>query len=154
MRDAGSDRASRRVRGSRIPHPLSRIPSRMSNLDGAGIAKLGTLEEAMAGVQRLHGLIEQFAMAQKRRTSTQHYGLQIRRAASPLVGLLKGQFGAISDQVAQLILVATRGGNEQMKVRSLRENVAMLRTQIEIAQKKVREQHSVPEAGDAQQGEE
>ena len=119
--------------------------SKGGTLDGAGVAKLGTLDEALAGTQRLHGLVEQFAMAHKRGSSTQQYGLQIRRAASPLVGLLKGQFGAISDHVAQLILLATRGGNEQMKVRVLRESVAMLRTQIEIAQKKVKEQHTVAE---------
>ena len=128
--------------------------SKGGTLDGAGIAKLSTLDEAMAGAQRLHGLVEQFAMAQKRGTSTQHYGLQIRRAASPLVGLLKGQFGAISDYVAQLILVATRGGNEQMKVRSLRESVAMLRTQLEVAQKKVKEQHTVQDTGETSEEDE
>lgn len=123
--------------------------SKGGTLDGAGVSKLSTLDEALMGQQRLHGLVEQFAMAQKRNQTTQQYALQIRRAASPLVGLLKGQFGSISDHVAQLILVATRGGNEQMKVRSLRESVAMLRTQLEIAQKKVKEQHTIKDAGDA-----
>jgi hypothetical protein len=71
------------------------------------------------------------------------YGLQIRRAATPMVGLLKPQFGMISDQVAALNLIASRGGNEQVKVRSLRESVAAIRTQLEIAVTKTKELHSV-----------
>ena len=71
------------------------------------------------------------------------FGLQIRRAASPLIGQLKPQFGMLADGVTAMVLVATRGGNEQVKLRSLRESVASLRQQLDIAANKVKEHHSV-----------
>ncbi|MGH7663759.1 MAG: hypothetical protein ACRENI_05630 [Gemmatimonadaceae bacterium] len=118
-----------------------------TKLDGAGIAKLNTLEDAVTQLQRVHGLVEQMAMAQRQEKSIASYGLQIRRAATPLVGQLKGQFGMISDIVTGLILVATRGGNEQAKVRALREAVGQIRIQLEMAQNKVKEQHTVDMEG-------
>ena len=110
-------------------------------LDGAGTVKMATLETAFAQAQRVHGIVEQMAMALKRGQPTATYGMQLRRVASPLVGLLKAQFGMISDQVSAMILVATRGGNEQAKVRTLREGVAAVRTALEIAVAKVKELH-------------
>ena len=114
-----------------------------TKLDGAGAAKMKTLEEALGGLQRVHGIVEQMALAMKQGKSASIFGLQIRRAATPLVGQLKGQFGLISDQVSAMILVATRGGTEQAKLRSMRESVALLRQAIEIAQNRVKEQHAV-----------
>ena len=114
-------------------------------LDGAGIAKMETLDEANAGVQRLHGIVERMAIAVRSQQDTQQFGAQIRRTASPLVGLLKGQFGLIADQVSALILVASRSGGDQVKLRSLREAVAQLRTQIEIAVTRTKEKHTVVE---------
>ena len=116
-----------------------------SKLDGAGVAKLKTIEDALLLLQRVHGLVEQFALALKRGQQTTVYGMQIKRAATPLVGLLKPQFGIISDQVATLNLVASRGGSDAMRVRSLRETVAMIRTALEIQSTKVKEQHAVEE---------
>ena len=114
-------------------------------LDGAGVAKLKTIEDALLLLQRVHGLVEQFALALKRGQQTTVYGMQIKRAATPLVGLLKPQFGLISDQAAALNLVASRGGSDAMRVRSLRETVAMIRTALEIQSTKVKEQHAVEE---------
>lgn len=114
-------------------------------LDGAGIAKMETLDEANAGIQRLHGMVERMAIAVRSQQDTQQFGAQIRRTASPLVGLLKGQFGLIADQVSALILVASRSGGDQVKLRSLREAVAQLRIQIEIAVAKTKEKHTVVE---------
>ena len=73
---------------------------------------------------------------------------QIQRAATPLVGLLKGQFGMISDLVTALILVLSRGGSDQSRLRSLREFVGQIRTALEIAVNKVKEQHT--SGGDAE----
>ena len=53
----------------------------------------------------------------------------------------------ISDQVTAMLLIATRGGGEQMKLRSLREGVAQIRTQLEIAVTKTKEKHAMPEDG-------
>lgn len=117
-------------------------------LDGAGVAKMETLEEAATHVQRLHGIVERMGMAVRSQQNTAQFGMQIRRAASPLVGLLKGQFGMIADQVTAMLLIATRGGGEQNKVRALRETVAQLRIQLEIAVAKTKEKHTVPEEVD------
>ena len=115
-------------------------------LDGAGHAKMETLEEASAQVQRLHGIVERLAIAVRSQQDTAQFGAQIRRAGSPLVGLLKGQFGMIADQVSAMLLIATRGGGENHKVRALREAVAQLRTQLEIAITRTKEKHTVPDA--------
>ena len=114
-------------------------------LDGAGAAKMETLEVASAQIQRIHGLVEHMAIAVRSQQSTAQFGAQIRRVGSPLVGLLKGQFGMIADQVTALLLIATRSGGDQVKVRSLREAVAQLRMQMEIAIAKTQEKHALPE---------
>ena len=114
-----------------------------SQLTGVGTQLLHTLEDAATHVQRLHGLVEKMAMAHKLQQPTAPFGQQLRRAAAPLVGLLKVQYTVIADQVSGLILIATRGGNEQRKVSALREGVGQLRAQIEIAINKVYEQHAV-----------
>ena len=114
-------------------------------LDGAGAAKMETLEEATAHLQRLHGIVERMAVAVRGQQNTAQFGAQLRRAASPMVGLLKGQFGMIADQVTAMLLIATRGGGDQMKVRSLRESVAQVRIQLEIAAAKTKEKHVIAE---------
>ena len=114
-------------------------------LDGAGLAKMATLEEATAALQRLHGIVERMALAVRSQQNTAQFGMQLRRSGAPLVGLLKGQFGMISDQVTALLLVATRGGGDQAKLRSLRESVAQIRTALEIAVAKTKEKHAIEE---------
>src|SRR5690349_10514403 len=88
-------------------------------LDGAGLAKMETLEEATSQLQHLHGIVERMAMAVRSQQNTAQFGQQIRRAGSPLIGLLKGQFGMIADQVTAMLLIATRGGGDQNRLRSL-----------------------------------
>lgn len=111
-------------------------------LDGAGVQKMKTLEEAVTQVQRIHGLVETYALALKRNQPTMNYGQQIKRSLPPLVGLLKGQFGLISDQVAALNLVVSRGSNEQTRVRVLREGVGSIRQSLDIAGVRVKENHA------------
>jgi hypothetical protein len=114
-----------------------------TKLDGAGIQKMKTLETAFAQLQRLHGVVETYALALKRAQPTTLYGMQVKRAISPIVGLLKPQFGLIADQVATLNLVASRGGSEVTKVRVLREGVGQLRQALEIAVVRVKDNHTV-----------
>jgi hypothetical protein len=114
-------------------------------LDGAGIQKLKTIEEAMIALQRLHGMVELYALSLKQNKPTSMYAQQVKRVLSPLVGLLKGQFGMIADVAASLNLVATRGGSEAVKIRMLREGVGSLRQQLEIAVVKIKENHAVKE---------
>ena len=119
-----------------------------SKLDGPGTAKMATLDDATMAMQRLHGLVERMAVAVKSGEGTQLYGAQIKRFGAPLVGQLKGQFGTIADQVTKLLLDASRGGNEQLKVRMLREGIAQIRTALDIAAAKVKEKHTVDDGGD------
>jgi hypothetical protein len=114
------------------------------------MAKMETLEAASAHLQRLHGLVEGMAMALRAQQNTSQIGAQMRRAGNPMVGLLKGQFGMISDQVTALLLASTRGGGEQTKLRSMREGIAQVRTSLEIAAAKTKEKHTVNDPASAQ----
>jgi len=117
-------------------------------LDGAGAVKMSTLADANVGIQRLHGIVEQMAMANKNARPINVMGMQFRRAATPLVGLLKGNFSPMSDTVTAMILIATRNGNDSTRVRSLRELIGSLKTQLEISTNKVKEHHSIDEETD------
>ncbi|HSY81736.1 MAG TPA: hypothetical protein VK807_08240 [Gemmatimonadaceae bacterium] len=116
-----------------------------AKMDGAGIEKMKTLETAQSQLQRVHGLVEQFAMAVKNAQPATIYGAQIKRAGTPMVGLLKGQFGMISDQLAAAMVVAGRTGSDKVRLRSLRETVAQVRTALEIAVAKTIELHTEKE---------
>jgi len=111
-------------------------------LDGAGTQMMRTLEEGLMTVQTIHGMVERMGIEVKAQKSVGILPQQIKRIAVTLQGQLKGQFGMIADQVSGMILVAGRGGSEQIKLRSLRECVAQIRTAIEIAMTKVKEKHS------------
>ena len=111
-------------------------------LSGAGQVRMKTLEEALAHLGLLHSIVEQMALAHKTQQPLQPFGSRLKRAAVPVTDLLKGQFGLIADQVTGLTLIATRGGSDRMKVNSLREGVASIRTAIELTQRKVAEQYA------------
>lgn len=112
-------------------------------LDGAGAAKMKTLEYALQTLQTIHGQVERMAIDVKNNRGIGVTPGQIKRTAVPLQGQLKGQFGIISDQVTAMILAVSRGGGEQARVRVAREHVAQLRQALEIASSKVKEQHAV-----------
>lgn len=114
-----------------------------TQLDGAGMQKVKTLEDALTTLQSIHGMVERMAMDVKNRQPTNMLPQQIKRIATPLQGQLKGQFGMIADLVSALILAAGRGGNEAVKVRTMRESVAHVRTALEIAMTKVKDQHTI-----------
>lgn len=113
-------------------------------LDGAGNVKIVTIHEAQAILQRCHGLVELMAMDVKGQRPITGGISQLKRAATPMIGKLKGQFGMIADVVTAMLLAATRaGGGDQAKVRSMREYIASLRQQLEIAEKQILEKHRV-----------
>lgn len=113
-------------------------------LDGAGNVKIVTVHEAQVILQRCHGLVELMAMDVKGSRPITGGIAQLKRAATPLIGKLKGQFGMISDSVTAMLLAATRaGGGDQAKVRTMREFIASIRQQLEIAEKQILEKHSV-----------
>ena len=112
-------------------------------LAGAGAAKMAALEEALGYLQKIHGIVEQWALALSKKQNTGMFGMQLRRTATPLVGMLKPMYGTLADHVSGMILLATRGGNDGSRVRSLREGVGSLRQAIDVQQKKVKAAHSV-----------
>lgn len=114
-------------------------------IDGPGQAKLEQLETATSIVQTVHGLVEKYAIAVRTAQPTSAYGQQIKRAATPLVGLLRSQFQLLADLASDLILVATRGGAaDAAKLRMLRERVGQLKSGIELAVTSTTAKHAVP----------
>ena len=114
-------------------------------LDGAGIQKMKTIEEATIQLARLHAIVELYALSLKQNKPTSLFGSQIKRALFPLVGLLKPQFGLIADQIAALNLITSRGGPDTTKVRTLREGVGSIRQQLEIATVRIKDVHKLVE---------
>lgn len=112
-------------------------------LDGAGQVRIQTLHEAMVLLQRCHGVVEGMAMDVKNSRPTSGAAMQFKRVATPLASKLKGQYGMISDTIISMILASTRGGGDQVKVRVLREGIASVRQQLEIAEVQVMEKHAV-----------
>lgn len=114
-----------------------------TKLDGAGAQKMKTIEEALMALQTIHGMVERMAIEVKKQGSVGILPQQIKRSAAMLQGQLKGQFGVIADQFAAMVLASGRGGSDVVRLRALREYVAQIRTALEIASNKVKEQHSV-----------
>jgi len=114
-------------------------------LDGAGTAKMVTLEDCIAIHQRIHTLVEQYALAVKRNQPSSHLLMNLKRQMPVLAGKLKGQFGMISDLVTATNMSMTRGASDQMRVRSMREGVAAVKVQLEIAVAQTIAKHEVKE---------
>jgi lysophospholipid acyltransferase (LPLAT)-like uncharacterized protein len=112
-------------------------------LDGAGQARMTTLDEAMALHQRIHGLVETYAISIKNNKPASGIMNNIKRQFPALAGKLKGQFGMISDLVVSVNMQATRGASEQQRVRAMREGVAAIKAQLEIAIAQTISKHEV-----------
>ena len=112
-------------------------------LDGAGVQKMKVIEEALVQLQRLHGIVEMYALTLKQHKPTTLYSSQIKRQLFPLGQLLKPQFGLIADQIAAIGLSSSRGGSEIVKVRTLREGVASVRMALDIAIVRIKDNHAV-----------
>src|SRR6185436_5124107 len=92
--------------------------------------------------------VERMAIEVKNSKPIGPLALTLKRAATPLQGQLKAQFSLISDQITAMLLIATRGGPDKLKVRSFRETVAQVRTQLEIAIIQTKEKHLVVEVSE------
>ena len=114
-------------------------------LDAAGQNKIKTLDEALLLLQRIHGLVEMYAVAIKNGQATGSFVQNIRRQLPTLAANLKGQFGMISDQVTAVNLAASRGASEAVRLRQLREGVALIKQAIEIAMTQTKDKHKVVE---------
>ena len=112
-------------------------------MDGAGLAKMKTLEEATLLLQRVHGLVEMYAVAVKNGQASSPLVMNIRRTLPTLSENLKTQFGMIADQVMQVQIASTRGSSEVMRVRTLREGVAQIKQALEIATAQTKDKHTI-----------
>lgn len=112
-------------------------------LDGAGQAKMSTLDEALALHQRIHGLVEQYALSVKQAKPGGTFMNSLKRQMPVLAGKLKGQFGLISDLVTSVNMQMTRGSSEVIRVRTMREGMASIKQQLEIAVTQVIAKHEV-----------
>jgi hypothetical protein len=112
-------------------------------LDGAGQAKMKTLDDAMNVLLRVNGLVEQYALQIKRNQPGGTFLTNLRRQLPALSEMLKAQFGMIADIAMQTSLNSSRGASEQMRVRALREGVAQIKAGLEIAIAHVKEKHDV-----------
>lgn len=97
--------------------------------------KLAALNEMSQRVQRVHGLVEQYASS---KTNPDQYLMPMTRGFSQL----KLQFmGAGLDSMSQLCgsmeIASKRGLSYMQKVRILREGVGSLRFQLEMEQRVV-----------------
>ena len=120
-------------------------------LDGAGTAKMTTLNDSLAQLQKVHAMTEKMANELRNMRPIGPMGLQFKRVAQPLAATLKAQFGLLSDQVTGMILIATRGGGDQPKVRALREGVAQLRQALEIQVNIVKAKHIVEDGSEEEE---
>ena len=102
-------------------------------MDGAGQAKMVTLDDSMTMYRRIHALTEQYALSVKNNKPAVGFLNAIKRQMPALAAKLKGQFGMISDLVTQTHAAASRGAAEKMRVRGLQEGMAAIKVQLEIA---------------------
>lgn len=115
-------------------------------LDGAGVAKMDTLDKAIVLLQRIHNLTEQMSLAIKQKAPTGQFLANIKRQLPSLAANLKNQFGMISDQATALNLAISRGASEEVRVRTLREGIAQLKQALEIAVTQVKTKHAMDKA--------
>jgi hypothetical protein len=102
-------------------------------LDGAGQAKMATLDAGMVIYQRLHALVETYALSVKNNKPAPGILQNAKRQMPLLAAKLKNQFGMISDLVTAVYMSSSRGSNEQMRVRAMRDGMAAIKVQLEIA---------------------
>ena len=114
--------------------------------------KLAALNEMSQRVQRVHGLVEQYASS---KTNPDQYLMPMTRGFSQL----KLQFmGAGLDSMSQLCgsmeIASKRGLSYMQKVRILREGVGSLRFQLEMEQRVVVSEDQARQAQEAKAEEE
>jgi hypothetical protein len=115
-------------------------------LDGAGQAKMVTLDDAILLQQRIHGLVETYAISVKNNKPAGAIMQNLKRQMPMLAAKLKGQFGMISDLATSVNMQMTRGSSEQMRVRTMREGMAAIKQQLEIAIAQTIAKHKMEDA--------
>jgi hypothetical protein len=116
-----------------------------SKLSGNAQQKLDIILEGRRKVDRLHGLIEQYAAG-----GQDLYAGMISRAAVELGRvLLNAGYGVMADYANSMAQQAKRGGATQGKFRALRDGLALLRPALDRAEKQVYEEEKTAGAAGA-----
>ena len=115
-------------------------------LDGAGQAKMDTLDQAMAIYTRCHSLVEQYALSVKNNKPAAGFLNGIKRNLPALASKLKNQFGMIADLATATYAASGRGAAEKQRVRGLQEGMAAIKVQLEIAITQTIAKHEVVKA--------
>jgi hypothetical protein len=112
-------------------------------LDSAGTIKMKVLDDAMLMVQRLNGLVENYAISTKKGVPAPAIVQNIKRQLVTLAANLKSQFGMISDQVTNVYVSSSRGASDAGRVRALREGLAQIKQGVEIGMTQTIAKHQV-----------
>jgi hypothetical protein len=112
-------------------------------LDSAGTIKMKVLDDAMLMVQRLNGLVENYAISAKKGVPAPAIVQNIKRQLVTLAANLKSQFGMISDQVTNVYVSSSRGASDAGRVRALREGLAQIKQGVEIGMTQTIAKHQV-----------
>jgi len=109
--------------------------------------KLLQIADFQLRVQRLHGLVEQYATA---RTNPTLLEPPIRRASEQLkIAFLGAGYGVLSQAAGTISVALRRGGAVAGKARILREAVGTLRSQLEAEQRVTAAEGRVPRTPEA-----
>ena len=112
-------------------------------LDSAGTIKMKVLEDALLLLQRLHGLVETYAINAKKGTPSASIVQNIKRQLTSLAANTKTQFGMLSDQITNVYVASSRGASDAGRVRTLREGLAQIKQGIEIGMAQTVAKHQV-----------
>jgi hypothetical protein len=97
--------------------------------------RLATLNEFVARIQHVHGLVEHYAAA---KTNPEAYLQAMSRAFSRLkLELMGAGFDSMSQLSGAMEIASKRGLSQAVKVRILREGVGSLKFQMELEQRSV-----------------
>ena len=92
-----------------------------------------TLDECVTILARTNNFVELYALSVKNNKPQGTLLNSVKRNLPMLAFKLKGQFGMISDLVTAVYAGSGRGASEVMRVRGLREGMAQIKVQLDIA---------------------
>jgi hypothetical protein len=115
----------------------------VTRLDNTGTIKMKTLDEALLLLQRINGLVEQYALAVRTAQGSRNFASTIRRTLPTLADNLKAHFGMIAELVMSVNIATSRGASEAVRVRQLREGVAHIKQAIEVAMASTKDRHAI-----------
>ena len=103
----------------------------MSKLSAGANLRIGLIGEFLTKVARVNGLVEQYAAA---KNNPAMYELPAMRAVQQLkLQFMSNGFDTLSQLCGAMETTLRRGGSQQTKTRVLREGVATLKFQLELA---------------------